>query len=507
MALARSWAVALHGVAGHLIGVEADIANGLPGTTVIGLGDTAVAQARDRVRAAVLNAGYRWPPHRITLALSPAGIPKRGAGFDLAMAVALLAADGAVPAAAAERAVLVGELGLDGAVRPVPGVLPCLLAAMSQGRRLAIVAGDNLAEAGLAEGMTVRGVRTLSDLVRHLRGDGDRLVEPRIGTPRSVSRVPDMADVVGQPEARAALELAAAGGHHVAMIGPPGAGKTMLASRLPGLLPPLDADQALEVTAIHSVAGRLDPSTPLIDRPPFVDPHHSASLVAMVGGGSGLVRPGSISLAHRGVLFLDEAPEFKPSVLDALRQPMESGSVLVARSSALIRFPSRFQLVVAANPCPCAAARDIDCTCAAGVRRRYLSRLSGPLMDRIDIRVDLPAVDLSALASSETEESSAAISERVLAARERAAFRWREHGWTTNAEASPPAIRHHWRSGRLGNSGSGLLDRAMRLGRLTGRGYDRVLRLALTSADLAERASPDDGDVATALALRCGEAA
>jgi magnesium chelatase family protein len=505
MALARTWAMALHGVAGHLIAVEADIANGLPGTTVIGLGDTAVTQSRDRVRAAVLNAGHRWPPRRITLALSPAGIPKRGAGFDLAMAVALLAADEVVPAAAAQSTVLLGELGLNAEVRPVPGVLPCLLAARGEGMTSAIVPHANLAEATLAAGMTVRGVHSLTDLISFLRGDEDRLTSPDGEMAWRSEPMPDMTDVLGQPEARAALELAAAGGHHVAMIGPPGAGKTMLAARLPGLLPPLDAAQALEVTAIHSVAGRLDTSTPLISRPPFVDPHHSASLVAMVGGGSGLVRPGSISLAHRGVLFLDEAPEFKPSVLDALRQPMESGSVLVARSSAVIRFPSRFQLVLAANPCPCAAARDIDCTCAAGVRRRYLSRISGPLMDRVDIRVDLPPVDLIALsAAAAPAEPSSTIAERVRAARDRAAFRWRERGWATNAEATGTEIRRHWRFGRTETA---LLDRAARLGRLTGRGYDRVLRLALTSADLAARARPSDDDVATALALRCGEAA
>jgi magnesium chelatase family protein len=493
-------------VAGHLIAVEADIAHGLPGTTVIGLGDTAVAQARDRVRAAVLNAGHRWPQRRITLALSPAGIPKKGAGFDLAMAVALLAADEVIPPSAAESRVLIGELGLDGAVRPVAGVLPCLLAARAEGMTSAVVPCANLSEAALADGMSVRGAATLTDLVSFLRGgDDDLLSIPADGQVWRPEVVPDMADVLGQPEARAALELAAAGGHHLAMIGPPGAGKTMLASRLPGLLPPLDAAQALEVTAIHSVAGRLDPSTPLISRPPFVDPHHSASLVAMVGGGSGLVRPGSISLAHRGVLFLDEAPEFKPSVLDALRQPMESGSVLVARSSAVIRFPSRFQMVLAANPCPCAAARDIDCTCAAGVRRRYLSRISGPLMDRIDIRVDLPAVDLIALSSGVgPAEPSSAIAERVRGARDRAAFRWREQGWATNAEATGPEIRRQW---RFGARETALLDRAARLGRLTGRGYDRVLRLALTSADLAARVRPSDEDVASALALRCGEAA
>jgi magnesium chelatase family protein len=469
------------------------------------MGDTAVAQARDRVRAAVLNSGFTWPPKRITVSLAPAGVHKRGAGFDLAMAIALLAASGVVPAAAAAGSVLIGELGLDGSVRPVPGVLPCLLAAATDGRAEAIVPEQNLAEASLARGLRVRGVSSLAALVAHFRGIPDVLAEPGSGAPARPVQLPDMAEVLGQPEARFALELAAAGGHHVAMIGPPGAGKTMLAARLPGLLPPLTERQALEVTAIHSVAGALDPATPLITRAPFVDPHHSASAVAMIGGGSGDIRPGSVSLAHRGVLFLDEAPEFKATVLDSLRQPMESGSVLVMRAKHVARFPARFQLVLAANPCPCAAARDVDCTCPSGVRRRYLGRLSGPLMDRVDIRVDVPAVDLMALAGdAQPQEPSSVIAERVAAARQRAAHRWRDLGYACNAEATGSQVRAAWH-GRLGRPA--LLERAMRLGRLTARGYDRVLRLALTAADLAERGRPSDADVATALALRCGEAA
>ncbi len=505
MGLGRTCAVSLAGVAGHVVLVEADIANGLPATTVVGMGDTAVAQARDRVRAAVLNSGFAWPSQRITISLAPAGIHKRGAGFDVAMAVAVLAASGVVPSRAARGPVLVGELGLDGSVRPVPGVLPCLLAAAAAGRTTAIVAEQNLAEASLARGMTVHGVRRLSDLVGHFNGVPDTLTPPGPATTVDPAPLPDMTEVVGQTEARFALELAAAGGHHLAMIGPPGAGKTMLAARLPGLLPPLTQQQALEVTAVHSVAGRLDPRTPLITRAPFVDPHHSASLVAMVGGGSGDIRPGSISLAHRGVLFLDEAPEFRRTVLDSLRQPMESGSVLVARAKHVERFPARFQLVLAANPCPCAAARDIDCRCASGVRRRYLGRLSGPLMDRVDIRVEVPAVDLLAMTEGfGRQESSAQIAERVSAARLRAAHRWRTQGYGCNGEASSADVRRVWSRQPARPQ---LLERAVRLGRLTARGYDRVLRLALTAADLADRGLPSETDVAMALALRCGEAA
>jgi magnesium chelatase family protein len=307
MALARAWAVALTGVTGHLIAVEADLAAGLPGTTVIGMGDAAVTQARDRIRAAVVNSGQKWPDRRITLALSPAALPKRGAGYDIALAVAVLAAAGVVPPRAAGGTVFIGELGLDGQVRPVRGVLPALLAARAAGRERAIVPVGNLSEAALATGMSVWGVRNLRDLIGSLKGEVQELV-PGVA-PVRVGGVsgPDLTDVLGQPEARLALEIAAAGGHHLAMIGPPGAGKTMLASRLPGILPPLDDEQALEVTAVHSVAGTLDDDVPLVTRPPFVNPHHSASLAAIVGGGSAQIRPGSVSLAHRGILHLDEA--------------------------------------------------------------------------------------------------------------------------------------------------------------------------------------------------------
>jgi magnesium chelatase family protein len=505
MGLGRATAVSLSGVSGHLVSVEADIAGGMPAMTIVGMGDMAVAQAKDRVHAAVLNSGFRFPQHRITVSLAPAGVHKRGAGFDLPIAVALLAAAGDIPSGAADGAVLIGELGLDGSVRPVPGVLPCLLAAAAAGRTEAIVAQENLAEASLATGLRVRGVACLADLVAHFHDMPGLLREPAPAPVPGRRAAPDMADVLGQPEGRFALELAAAGGHHLAMIGPPGAGKTMLAARLPGLLPPLTQEQALQVTAIHSVAGRLDPDTPLITSAPFVDPHHSASLVAMVGGGSGDIRPGSVSLAHRGVLFLDESPEFRPAVLDALRQPMESGSVLVMRAKHVARYPARFQLVLAANPCPCAAARDNDCTCPSGVRRRYLGRLSGPLMDRVDIRVDLPAVDPAALTGEvQPQETSAEIAQRVAAARDRAAHRWREYGYTCNAEASGSQVRQLWYD-RFARPL--LLERAMRLGRLTARGHDRVLRLALTATDLADRGRPSDADVAMALALRCGEAA
>lgn len=504
MALARTWAVGLDGIVGGLVAVEADLAAGLPGTTVIGMVDAAISQARDRVRAAVQNSGVRWPDRRITLALSPASLRKSGAGYDVALAVAVLAASGVVPISAVDVAVFVGELGLDGQVRPVRGVLPSLLAARDAGRSAAFVARDNLAEAALAEGMTVRGVRTLTDLIGYLRGDDDNLLRPHDADDPPAGRTPpDLADVVGQPEARAALEVAAAGGHHLVMIGPPGAGKSMLANRLPGILPPLQTRESLEVTALYSVAGLLPDDVPLMSTPPFVDPHHSASTASIVGGGTGTIRPGSVSLAHRGVLFLDEAPEFARRVLDSLRQPMEDGSVLIARSAQTVRYPARFQLILAANPCPCAAARDIDCSCPGLARRTYLARLSGPLLDRVDIRVDLPPLDPVSLMSGERGEASASVAQRVRLARERSAHRWRGTPWRCASEVPGPVVRRHWRPDRAEED---LLERAVRTGRLTGRGYDRVLRLALTSADLAGRSTPVNQDVVLALALRSGEA-
>ncbi len=498
MTLARTMSVQLDGLDGQVVSVEADLANGLPGTTVIGMGDTAVQQARDRVKAAVVNSGQKWPERRITLALSPASLRKQGSGFDLAIAVAVLAAAGVVSLGTSSQTVWIGELGLDGGVRAVRGVLPALFAARRAGFRSAVVPLGNVAEAALVDGLTVAGAATLGEVVAHLKGV-DVLTGPGVRVPSDPPAVPDMADVLGQPEGRAALELAAAGGHHLSMVGPPGAGKTMLAARLPGLLPALTGEQALEVTAVHSVAGLLTGGEPLVTSPPFVDPHHTASSAAIIGGGSPHIRPGSISVAHRGVLFLDEAPEYKPKVLDALRQPLESGEVLIARASGAVRYPARFQLVLAANPCPCAAARDVDCRCDAAVRRRYLSRLSGPLLDRVDIRLELPALDPIALGAGEPGECSAAIAQRVLAARDRAAYRWGETRWRCNAEVPGPIVRRWWRPD--GQSAQ-LLDRAVRTGLLSGRGYDRVLRLALTAADLGGRRLPVVADVATALSLR-----
>ncbi|MEP6696835.1 MAG: YifB family Mg chelatase-like AAA ATPase [Pseudonocardiales bacterium] len=507
MALARALSVALVGVVGHVVEVEADLASGLPGLVIVGLPDTSLSEARDRLRAALVNSGYPWPAKRITLGLSPATLPKHGSGFDLAMAAAILVAAGAAPPESLRERAVVGELGLDGRVRPVRGVLPAAMAAARAGLRGIVVPSSNWREAALVPGLQVRGVPTLSALLAWLRGedlaDSDEPV-PAAGPPEPAW--PDLVDVVGQAYGREALEVAAAGGHHLLFVGPPGAGKTMLAERLPGLLPALDLDAALEVTAVHSVAGVLPPGEPLIQRAPYQAPHHSASIAALVGGGTGLARPGALSLAHRGVLFLDEAPEFPGGVLDALRQPIERGEVVLARSGGITRYPARVQLVLAANPCPCSSPLgDQACTCTAVSRRRYLGRLSGPLLDRIDLQVELNAVGRAALlADAAGLETSAVVARRVAAARAAAAERLAGTGWRTNAEVPGQVLRNRW---RLPRSVRQAADLGVDRGELSARGYDRVLRVAWTLADLGRRSQPDAGDVGAAYHLRTRRAA
>jgi magnesium chelatase family protein len=514
MPLARTLAVALVGVEGRMVEVEADLAQGLPGLTLIGLPDTSLQEARDRIRAAIVNSGESWPQRRITLGLSPASLPKRGSSFDLAMAIAVLAAAGVVPTASLADTVLVGELGLDGRVRPVRGVLPAVLAAAAADVRRVVVASANAAEAALVPDVRVVAVATLRELLDYLRhghlpARADAVTTPAapLAADADERRELDLADVVGQPVGRAAVEVAAAGGHHLLLLGDPGAGKTMLAERLPGLLPPLDREAALEVTVVHSVAGVLPPGCPLITRPPYRDPHHTATVAALVGGGSTLARPGAVSLAHRGVLFLDEAPEFSTGVLDALRQPLESGRVTIARSAGTTCFPARFTLVLAANPCPCGAPSGPAgrCTCSAAVKRRYLAKMSGPLLDRIDLQVELSAVTrLELLADRGNIEPSARVADRVRAARQRTAARYAGTPWRTNAEVPGQELRRRWppepRSMRP-------VERALGDGRLSARGLDRVLRIAWTIADLDGRGRPGVAEVDRAVGLRLRAAA
>ncbi|MGR7023410.1 YifB family Mg chelatase-like AAA ATPase [Geodermatophilus sp. URMC 62] len=479
MTLARTWSVGLAGVSGAMVEVEVDMSAGVPGVVLVGLPDAVVRQSVDRVRAAVVNTGASWPMRRITIGLSPASMPKQGSGFDLALAAAVLAAAGTVPADAADGLVLLGELGLDGSVRAVRGVLPAVLAAAAAGHGAVVVPAGNAEEAALVHGVEVLPAATLGDLVAHLSGHARLLPHVRGPLPPP-GPVPDLGDVVGQAAGRRAVEVAAAGGHHLFLTGPPGAGKTMLAERLPGLLPVLDERAALEVTGIHSVAGTLPPGVPLVSRPPFEAPHHSATMAALVGGGSGAIRPGALCRAHRGVLFLDEAPEFSRATLDTLRQPLERGAVTIARASGSATFPCRAQLVLAANPCPCAgAAGDAACTCSPLERRRYQARLSGPLLDRIDLRVDLPPVTRAAwLRGQEPPESTAQVAARVAAARAASAARLGRAGLALNSQVPGRLLRERWTVPRPALA---LAERALDRGVLSVRGLDRVLRVTRTT--------------------------
>jgi magnesium chelatase family protein len=388
-------------------------------------------------------------------------------------------------------------LALDGRVRPVRGVLPAVLAAKVAGWGAAVVPVENLSEASLVDGIEVWGVRTLTQLQGWLRGSA-RLDERITGTVPEAEPHADLSEVMGQAQARFAVEVAAAGAHHLMLTGPPGVGKTMLAQRLPGLLPSLSNGESLEVTAIHSVAGLLSDATPLITRPPFVAPHHSSSVAALVGGGSGMARPGAVSRAHRGVLFLDECAEIGVSALEALRTPLEDGEIRLARRDGVACYPARIQLVLAANPCPCAPADPRDCICAAAVKRRYLGRLSGPLLDRVDLRVQMHPVRMSAFATTDPE-STTKVRHRVTLARDAAAQRWGAHGFRTNAEVSGAILRRRF---RLGNDAMQPLRRALDRGLMSIRGLDRTLRVAWTLADLAGRTSPGRDEVATALSFR-----
>lgn len=506
MSLGRTWTVTLTGLAGRLIEVEAHMSQGLPAFAVVGLPDAAVNEARERVRAAVHSSGVTWPPRRTTVNLSPASVRKTGTGLDLAVAIAVLAAAGLPDRERAGRAVHLGELGLDGSLRPISGVLPAVAAAVAAGRCEVVVPEANAEEARLVPGAEVRAVRHLGELVRYYGGEAHvpEAASSVLTPPPAPARPaePDLADVRGQDEARFALEVAAAGGHHLFLLGPPGTGKSMLAARLPGLLPDLAESAAVEVSAVHSIAGTLQPQHGLMRRPPFESPHHTATEPAIAGGGSGLPRPGVISRAHRGVLLLDEAPEFKPAVLECLRQPLENGELVLERSGGQARYPARFQLVMTANPCPCglAAGKGDRCTCSPNERRRYMRRLSGPLRDRVDIHVQVPPLSRASLALSAEPEPSSAVVARVSAARERQRRRLAGTPWSTNAELPGDWLRSPDRS--LPGDIRTLLYRALERGALSQRGLDRVLRLSWTLADLAGKDQPTIDEAGAALALR-----
>ncbi|WP_438303149.1 YifB family Mg chelatase-like AAA ATPase [Streptomyces sp. HUAS TT11] len=528
MGFARTCSVALVGVEGVVVEVQADLEPGVAAFTLVGLPDKSLTESRDRVRAAVVNSGADWPQKKLTVGLSPASVPKGGSGFDLAVACAVLGAAERIDPRVLADIVMIGELGLDGRVRPVRGILPAVLAAVDAGYEQVVVPECAAAEASLVPGVSVLGVRSLRQLIALLadepvpeeepdeRGRPDPLLAglrvPGSGSATGMHSLGaaqhdqghDLSDVVGQTSARTALEVAAAGGHHLFLEGPPGAGKTMLAERLPALLPRLSRQESLEVTAVHSVAGLLPAGKPLIDVAPYCAPHHSATMQALVGGGPGTARPGAVSLSHRGVLFLDEAPEFTGQALDALRQPLESGHVVIARSAGVVRFPARFLMVLAANPCPCGrfSQRDTLCECPPSAVRRYQARLSGPLLDRVDLRVEVDPVTRAELTERDTRgESTATVAGRVQEARHRAALRLAGTPWGTNSEVPGRELRSRW------HAASGAMDeaeRSLERGVLTARGLDRVLRVAWTVADLAGHDRPDVTDVALALQLRTG---
>lgn len=506
--LGRTRAVGLAGVRGFMVEVEAYVSQGLPSFTISGLGDASVAQSPGRILAAASTVGLVASQRRITMNLSPAGMRKVGPGFDLAIFVAVASALGAVPRHVVRDVVHLGELGLDGTVRPVPGVLPSIHAAAREGARHVVVPVDNAAEARLVTGVRVHPVADVAELLHRFRelGEGRAVADVAVPpVPEPVSEGPerDLSDVLGQSEAKLALEVAAAGGHHLLLAGPPGAGKTMLAERLPGLLPELDDELSMEVTAIHSVLGALGDDVRLIRRPPFVAPHHGASQAAVIGGGSGRIRPGAITQAHGGVLFLDETPEFDKAVLQSLRTPLERGKVTIARAVESVTFPAAFQLVLAANPCPCGNGwgRGLDCTCSPLMRRAYFGKLSGPLLDRVDLQVHVQPPGL-ALAGQPPGEPSAVVAVRVAAARAAQLDRWTGDGRAVRLNSQVPGSVLRERSWRLPVSDSAALDRALELGAISLRGYDRTIRAAWTVADLAGRQRPSRDDVELALSFR-----
>ena len=517
MPFATASTITLQGAHGHLVDVQVDLAQGVVKTAMVGRPDASVSEARDRCRAAVVNSGFTWPAtRRVTVLLSPADLPKRGSHLDLAIAVGTLAATGRIPRAALEGVVFIGELTLDGRLRAVPGVLPMAMAARARGIQRVVVPEPHAEEAAMVPDLDVVGVRSLGQVVAVLCGEP---VPPAAPVPaltsgpllswRGEDRISevDLADLLGMADAKYALEVAAAGAHHLMLTGPKGAGKTSLAERLPGLLPDLTVEETLELSAIHSLAGCLPEDRTRLTRPPFRAPHHSATRSALLGGGTGRIHPGEVSRAHTGALFLDEFPLFNADIVDALREPLESGEITIARGDEIATFPARAMIVLACNPCPCGDyrpnAREDRCECPEVRRRDYRNKISGPITDRVDITRHVPVVGPQEaddpLAAPEPTE---VVRQRVSGARSRQADRYAGTGWRTNAAVPGPVLRERW---PLTPEAARLVDAQVMAGRLTRRGATRVHRVAWTLADLRGRERPDTDEVDTALRLRSGE--